>query len=75
MSTQSNIESGSDSASIDHTKNYTCCGNCVPKTQFLNIRKEEAQFDIITTDSLLIKTVTPVDRKEDTMQISPIRRN
>ena len=28
-----------------------------------------------TTDSLLIKTVTPIDRKEDTMQISPVRRN
>ena len=45
----------------------------ITPTQFLNIREEEAQFDLITTDSLLIKTVTPVDRKEDT--ISPIRRN
>ena len=43
--------------------------------KFLNISEEEAQFDLITTDSLLIKTVTPVDRKEDTMQISPLRRN
>ena len=40
-----------------------------------DISEEEAQFDLITTDSLLIKTVTPVDREEDNIQISPIRRN
>ena len=33
MSTQSNIEAGSDSTSLDPTKNYTCCGNRVPKNQ------------------------------------------
>ena len=47
----------------------------ITPTQFLNISEEEAQFELITTDSLLIKTVTSVDRKGDNMQISPIRRN
>ena len=47
----------------------------ITPTQFLNISEEEAQFELITTDSLLIKTVTSVDRKGSNMQISPIRRN
>ena len=46
----------------------------ITPVQFLNISEEEAQFELITTDSLLIKAVTPVDKK-DAMQISPLRRN
>ena len=44
-------------------------------SQFLNISEEEAQCEIITTDSLLIKTILGYDRKGDNMQISPFRRN
>ena len=47
----------------------------ITPTQFLNITEEEAQFELITTDSLLIKTASTIDRKGDNMQISPIRRN
>ena len=47
----------------------------ITPVQFLNISEEEAQFDFITTDSLLIKSVSSIDKKEDNMQISPIRRN
>ena len=47
----------------------------ITPVQFLNISEEEAHFDLITTDSLLIKSVSTVDKKEDNMQISPIRRN
>ena len=47
----------------------------ITPTQFLNISEEEAQFELVTTDSLLIKTVSTVDKKGDAMQISPIRRN
>ena len=44
-------------------------------SQFLNISEEEAQFEIITTDSLFIKAVSGIDRKGDHMQICPLRRN
>ena len=47
----------------------------ITPTQFLNISEEEAQFELITTDSLLIKSVSSVDKKGDNMQISPIRKN
>ena len=47
----------------------------ITPTQFLDISEEEAQFEFITTDSLLIKAVSAVDRKGDNMQISPLRRN
>ena len=60
---------------IDKEKWEVALVQLITPTQFLNISEEDAQFDLITTDSLLIKTVTPIDRKEDTMQISPIRRN
>ena len=60
---------------IDKEKWEVALFQLITPTQFLNISEEEAQFDLITTDYLLIKTVTPVDRKEDTMQVSPIRRN
>ena len=43
MSTQSNIESGSDS--IDNTKNY----NCVPKNQFTYISQIIVIYAIIAT--------------------------
>ena len=36
----------------------------ITPAQFLNISEEEAQFELITTDSLLIKAVTPVDKKK-----------
>ena len=47
----------------------------ITPTQFLNISEEEAQFELITTDSLLIKIASTIDRKGDNMQISPLRRN
>ena len=47
----------------------------ITPTQFLNISEEEAQFELITTDSLLIKTASTIDRKGDNMQISRLRRN
>ena len=47
MSTQSNIESGSDSTSIDNTKNYNCCGNGVPKNQFTYISQIIVIYAII----------------------------
>ena len=47
----------------------------ITPAQFLNISEEEAQFELITTDSLLIRAVTAVDKKEDAIQISPLRRN
>ena len=49
MSTQSNIESGSDSTSIDNTKNYNCCGNRVPKNQFTYISQIIVIYAIIAT--------------------------
>ena len=49
--------------------------NLLVLLSFLNISEEEAQFEIITTDSLLIKAVSGVDREADNMQISPLRRN
>ena len=45
----------------------------ITPTQFVNISEEEAQFELLTTDSLLIKTASTIDRKEDNMQISPLR--
>ena len=47
----------------------------ITPTQFLNISEEEAQFELITSDSLLIKVASTIDRKGDNMQISPLRRN
>ena len=52
MSTQSNIESGSDSidnTSIDNTKTYNCCGNRVPKNQFTYISQIIVIYSIIAT--------------------------
>ena len=51
------------------------CIQLITPTQFLNISEEEVQFELITTDSQLIKAASTVDRKGDNMQISPIRRN
>ena len=47
----------------------------ITPSQFLNVSDEEAQFEIITTDSLFIKAVSGIDRKGDHMQISLLRRN
>ena len=47
----------------------------ITPSKFLNIGEEEAQFEIITKDSPLIKAVSGIIRKGDNMQISPIRRN
>ena len=47
MSTQSNIEAGSDS--FDPTRNYTCCGNRVPKNQFTYISQIIVIYAIIAT--------------------------
>ena len=52
MSTQSNIESGSDNTSIDNTKNYTCCGNHVPKNQFTYISQIIVIYAIIATSTV-----------------------
>ena len=49
MSSQSNTESGSDSTSLDPTKNYTCCGNRVPKNQFTYISQIIVIYAIIAT--------------------------
>ena len=52
MSTQSNIECGSDSVdntSIDNTKNFNCCGNRVPKIQFTYISQIVVIYAIIAT--------------------------
>ena len=42
-------------------------GSCISSTYYslniLNISEKEAQFELITTDSLLIKIASTVDRK------------
>ena len=60
---------------IDKEQWKAALDQLITPSQFLNISEEEAQFEIITTDSLLIKAVSGVDRKGDNMQISPLRRN
>ena len=59
MSTQSNIESGSDS--IDETKNYNCCGNCVPN-QFTYISQIIVIHAIIAT-SIVHLSIRSQDRE------------
>ena len=65
MSTQSNIESGSDSidnTSIDNTKNNTCCGNRVPKNQFTYISQIIVLYAIIAT-SIVHLSIQSQDRE------------
>ena len=62
MSTQSNIESGSDSTSIDHTKIYNCCGNRVPKNQFTYISQIIVIYAIIAT-SIVHLSIQSQDRE------------
>ena len=60
---------------IDKEESEVSLVQLITPVQFLNISEEEAQFELITTDSLLIKAASTVDRKGDNMQISPLRRN
>ena len=53
MSTQSNIESGSDS--IGNTKNYNCCGNRVPKNQSTYISQIIVIYAIIATSTVQLR--------------------
>ena len=62
MSSQSNIEAGSDSTSIDPTKNYTCCGNRVPKNQFTYISQIIVIYAIIAT-SIVHLSIQSQDRE------------
>ena len=65
MSTQSNIESGSDSidnTSIDNTENYNCCGNRVPKNQFTYISQIIVIYAIIAT-SIVHLSIQSQDRE------------
>ena len=62
MSSQSNIESGSDRTSIDYTKNYTCCGNRVPKNQFTYISQIIDIYAIIAT-SIVHLSIQSQDRE------------
>ena len=65
MSSQSNIESGSDSIdniSIDHTKNYNCCGNRFPKNQFTYISQIIVIYAIIAT-SIVHLSIQSQDRE------------
>ena len=62
MSSQSNIESGSDNTSIDHTKNYTCCGNRVPKNQLTYISQIIVIYAIIAT-SIVHLSIQGQDRE------------
>ena len=65
MSTQSNIESGSDSidnTSINNTKNYNCCGNRVPKNQFTYISQIIVIYAIIAT-SIVHLSIQSQDRE------------
>ena len=65
MSTQSNIESGSDSidnTSIDNTKNYNCCGNRVPENQFTYISQIIVIYAIIAT-SIVHLSIQSQDRE------------
>ena len=62
MSTQSNIESGSDNTSIDNTKNYNCCGNRVPKNQFTYTSQIIVIYAIIAT-SIVHLSIQSQDRE------------
>ena len=62
MSSQSNIECGSDSTSINPTKNYTCCGNRVPKNQFTYISQIIVIYAIIAT-SIVHLSIQSQDRE------------
>ena len=62
MSSQSNIEAGSDSTSLDPTKNYTCCGNRVPKNQFTYISQIIVIYAIIAT-SIVHLSIQSQDRE------------
>ena len=62
MSSQSNSESGSDSTSIDNTKNYNCCGNRVPKNQFTYISQIIVIYAIIAT-SIVHLSIQSQDRE------------
>ena len=59
MSTQSNIEAGSDS--FDPTRNYTC-GNRVPKNQFTYISQIIVIYAIIAT-SIVHLSIQSQDRE------------
>ena len=62
MSTQSNIKSGSDSTSIDHTKNYNYCGNRFPKNQFTYISQIIVIYATIAT-SIVHLSIQSQDRE------------